>query len=58
MDEHQFAEQLLLEEKVAVIPGSAFGRGGEGHVRCAYAQSKANIEEALIRLYRFMQRHG
>jgi aminotransferase len=58
MDEHEFAERLLLEERVAVIPGSAFGKGGEGHVRCAYAQSKENIEQALERMHRFMRRHG
>jgi aminotransferase len=58
MDEHEFAERLLMEEKVAVIPGSAFGKGGEGHVRCAYAASLENIEIALERMYRFMQRHG
>jgi aminotransferase len=58
MNEHEFAERLLREERVAVIPGSAFGRGGEGHVRCAYARSKADIEKALERMYRFMQRHG
>jgi aminotransferase len=58
MDEHEFAERLLLEEQVAVIPGSAFGKGGEGHVRCAYASSMENIEKALERMYRFMRRHG
>jgi aminotransferase len=58
MDEHEFAERLLLEERVAVIPGSAFGKGGEGHVRCAYAQSKENIERALERMHHFMRRHG
>lgn len=58
MDEHQFAERLLIEEQVAVIPGSAFGRGGEGHVRLAYAAGKRNIELALERMARFMQRHG
>ncbi len=58
MDEHEFAERLLLEEQVAVIPGSAFGRGGEGHVRCAYAASQENIEIALERMQRFMRRHG
>ena len=47
-----------MEERVAVIPGSAFGRGGEGHVRCAYAASQDNIEKALERMYRFMRRHG
>jgi aminotransferase len=58
MSEHEFAERLLLEERVAVIPGSAFGDGGVGHVRCAYARSKDDIEKALERMYRFMQRHG
>ncbi|MBI3959475.1 MAG: aminotransferase class I/II-fold pyridoxal phosphate-dependent enzyme [Chloroflexi bacterium] len=58
MDEHEFAERLLVEEQVAVIPGSGFGRGGEGHVRCAYATSQENIEIALERMQRFMRRHG
>ena len=58
MNEHEFAEKLLLEERVAVVPGSAFGAGGEGHVRCAYAASMANIEQALERMHRFMRRHG
>jgi aminotransferase len=58
MNEHEFAERLLMEEHVAVIPGSAFGRGGEGHVRCAYAASMENIEKALERMHRFMLRHG
>jgi aminotransferase len=58
LDEHTFCELLLREQQVAVIPGSAFGKGGEGHVRCAYAASKADIEAALERMYRFMQAHG
>jgi aminotransferase len=58
MNEHEFCETLLKEERVAVIPGSAFGQGGEGHVRCAYAASLENIERALERMVRFMQRHG
>jgi aminotransferase len=58
MNEHEFAERLLLEERVAVVPGSAFGAGGEGHVRCAYAASMDNIEKALERMHRFMRRHG
>lgn len=57
LDEHEFCERLLMEEGVAVIPGSAFGRGGEGHVRCAYASSMENIEKALERMYRFTRRH-
>ena len=58
MNEYEFADKLLEEEHVAVIPGSAFGKGGEGHVRCAYAASMDSIEQALERMYRFMQRHG
>lgn len=51
-----FTERLLLEEKVAVVPGSAFGPGGEGHVRCCYATSLPEIEEALERIQRFITR--
>ncbi|MBY6086862.1 aminotransferase [Priestia flexa] len=51
----QFAEQLLLEERVAVVPGSVFGLGGEGHVRCSYASSMESLEEAIKRIGRFMQ---
>lgn len=58
MDEYEFADRLLAEERVAVIPGSAFGSGGEGHVRAVYAASKENIEKALERMYKFMRRHG
>ena len=59
MNEHEFAERLLEEEQVAVIPGSGFGKGGEGHVRAAYAAASLDdIEEALERMQRFMRRHG
>jgi len=58
MNEHEFCERLLVEEHVAVIPGSAFGKGGEGHIRCAYAASIDHIETALERMYRFVRRHG
>jgi aminotransferase len=58
MNEHEFCERLLVEEQVAVIPGSAFGKGGEGHIRCAYAASIDHIEIALERMYRFVRRHG
>jgi len=53
----EFAEKLLVEEKVAVVPGSAFGSCGEGYVRCCYATSLAEIEEALARMKRFLERH-
>jgi aspartate/methionine/tyrosine aminotransferase len=58
MDDEVFAETLLKEEGVAVIPGNAFGPGGEGFVRACYATSYEKIEEALQRMERFMNRHG
>jgi len=57
MNSEQFAESLLLEEKVAVVPGTAFGPCGEGFVRCCYATSLSNIEEALRRIDRFIKRN-
>lgn len=53
----QFAEQLLFEEHVAVVPGSAFGAAGEGFVRCAYCTAADRIEEALGRIARFVAKH-
>ena len=50
----EFAERLLFEEHVAVVPGTAFGIGGEGHIRISYATSLAKIEEALRRITRFV----
>jgi len=58
MNEETFAETLLKEESVAVVPGSAFGPGGEGFVRACYATEYSKIEEALRRMERFMSRHG
>ncbi len=58
MDDETFAERLLKEEHVAVVPGNAFGRGGEGFVRCSYATAYEKIEEALRRMEKFMQRYG
>jgi len=58
MDENTFAEKLLQEEHVAVIPGSAFGPSGKGYVRCSYATAYEKIEEALERMRRFVRRHG
>ncbi len=52
----EFAQRLLVEEKVAVVPGNAFGQCGEGHVRCCYATSMDNIERALERIGRFVGR--
>ncbi len=52
----EFAGLLLKEERVAVVPGSVFGASGEGHIRCSYATSLPNLEEALHRMARFMER--
>ena len=57
MNSEEFAERLLMEERVAVVPGSAFGQCGEGFVRCCYATSLANIEEALKRMGRFVKKN-
>jgi aminotransferase len=57
MTSEKFAERLLLEEKVAVVSGSTFGQCGEGYIRCCYATSVAEIEEALKRMSRFVNRH-
>ena len=57
MTSEEFSEKLLVEEKVAVVPGAAFGQCGEGYVRCCYATSLAEIEEALSRMKRFVNRH-
>jgi aminotransferase len=56
MNSEEFAERLLLEQKVAVVPGLAFGSSGEGFVRCCYATSLPNIEEALRRIDRFLRK--
>jgi aminotransferase len=58
MDDETFAQKLIEEERVAAVPGSAFGPGGEGYVRCSYATAYEKIEEALRRMERFMRRHG
>lgn len=57
LSDEAFAEGLLMEEKVAVVPGSAFGRFGVGHVRICYAESYEVLEEALRRMRRFVDRH-
>ena len=57
MTSEEFCTRLLEEEKVAVVPGSAFGQSGEGFIRCSYAYSIENIEEALRRIARFVKKH-
>lgn len=56
LSSEEFCKRFLLEEKVAVIPGTAFGPGGEGFVRMCYASSVTNITEALTRLDRFLKK--
>jgi aminotransferase len=56
MTSEDFSERLLKEEKVLVVPGTAFGECGEGFVRCCYATSLLEIEEALSRIKRFVDR--
>lgn len=57
MTSEEFCETLLQEEKVAVVPGNAFGESGEGFVRVSYAYSLKHLQEALVRIERFVQRH-
>lgn len=57
-DDETFCELLLREDRLALIPGSAFGESGVGFIRASYASSYENIEAALERLMRFLQRHG
>ena len=57
MTSEEFARKLLQEEKVAVVPGTAFGECGEGYVRCCYATSVPELEEALQRMKRFVDKH-
>ncbi len=52
----EFCERLLKEEKVAVVPGSAFGQSGEGHVRISYSYSMNHLREACFRMRKFLQK--
>ena len=52
----EFAQRLLFDEHVAVVPGTAFGAGGEGHIRCSYATSLDKIQTALDRIKRFVDK--
>ncbi len=53
LDSETFAERLLLEGGVAVVPGTVFGVGGEGHIRCSYATNIDTIRKALERMKKF-----
>lgn len=55
LDGEEFANRLLREKKVAVVPGSAFGDAGRMHVRCSYATSQANLSEAIGRISDFLK---
>ncbi len=57
LSSEEFAERLLMEEGVAVVPGNAFGPSGEGFIRCCYAARVEDIEGALDRMGRFVARH-
>jgi aminotransferase len=56
-DDLTFAEALLVEERVAVVPGSTFGESGRGFVRVCYAASYEDLEEAMTRIERFLGHH-
>lgn len=58
MSSEEFCEKLLEEEKVAVVPGNAFGESGEGFVRVSYAYSLKHLMTAVERITRFLERHG
>lgn len=55
LNSQEFAERLLIEEKVAVVPGDVFGESGEGYVRCSYASSLEQLQEAIKRMERFVK---
>jgi aminotransferase len=55
LSSEEFAEKLLLQEKVAVVPGNVFGISGEGYIRCSYASSMEQLQEAIKRMKRFMK---
>lgn len=54
LSSQEFAERLLLKERVAVVPGDVFGDSGKGHIRCSYASSMEQLQEAITRIGRFL----
>jgi aminotransferase len=58
LSSEEFVRKLLKEEKVACVPGDAFGPSGEGFVRCSYATSLEEIKEAITRIKRFTAKHS
>ena len=57
LSSEEFCERLIQEQKVAVVPGNAFGECGEGYIRISYAYSMEHLTEALTRIGRFLQEH-
>ena len=57
MTSEEFCERLLREQKVAAVPGTAFGASGEGYIRCSYATATDKVAEALRRIARFVDAH-
>mgnify|MGYP000250381150 FL=1 len=55
MTADEFAERLMLEKRVAVVPGDVFGDAGAGFLRCSYAASRDDIKEALLRIGEFVE---
>jgi aminotransferase len=56
MSSDEFCERLLKEEGVAIVPGSAFGPGGEGYIRISYAYSMPQLEESARRIRKFVEK--
>jgi aminotransferase len=57
MSSEEFCEKLLLEKHVAIVPGNAFGKCGEGFVRISYAASLEDIKEAMKLVKEFVEEH-
>lgn len=57
MDDEEFCDRLLQEERVGVVPGTCFGPQGKNHIRISYAASRENIAEALKRMDRFVEKY-
>ena len=58
MNSDDFCMQLLKEQNLAIVPGTAFGESGEGFVRISYAYSIEHLQEAMRRIERFLKDHG
>ncbi|MDR4889377.1 aminotransferase [Fredinandcohnia sp. QZ13] len=58
LSSEEFAHRLLMEEKVAVVPGNVFGESGEGYIRCSYASSLEQLQEAVKRMGRFLKNNN